>query len=76
MDERLENSTVINLFTFVEFQKQTLKDLYLDRKKGKGSYYSIMGGKSNNNGSAISARNPGVEHVFWTSELKDCLSKF
>ena len=54
----------------------TLKDWYLDRKKGKGSYYSIMVEKSNNNGSAISARNPGVEHVFWTSELKDCLPKF
>ena len=53
----------------------TLKDWYLDRKKGKGSYYSIMGEKSNNNGSAISARNPGVEHVFWTSQLKDCLPK-
>ena len=54
----------------------TWKDWYLDRKKGKGSYYSIMGEKSNNNGSAISARNPGVEHVFWTSELKDCLPRF
>ena len=54
----------------------TWKDWYLDRKKGKGSYYWIMGEKSNNNGSAISARNPGVEHVFWTSELKYCLPKF
>ena len=32
-----------------------------------------MGEKSNNTGSAMSAWNPGVEHVFWTSEFKDCL---
>ena len=51
---------------------------YLERKKAKacinGEKKVIT--KSNNTGSAMSAWNPGVEHMFWTSEFKDCLPKF
>ena len=62
VDEHLENPTVINL-SMVSF-----------RNKAVSIYLALM--IFNFIPANSAAWNPGVEHVFWTSELKNCLPKF
>ena len=62
VDEHLENLTVINL-SMVSFRNKTVI-IYLALM-----IFNFISANS-------AAWNPGVEHVFWTSEFKNCLPKF